>query len=42
MGKDTFLLEVPESLRGAVPKNYELQSSKKVSNVNVRIAYTLD
>ncbi|OAY70755.1 DNA mismatch repair protein MSH6, partial [Ananas comosus] len=29
VGKDTFLLEVPESLRGAVPKNYELQSSKK-------------
>ncbi|XP_072995622.1 DNA mismatch repair protein MSH6 [Typha latifolia] len=29
VGKDTYLIEVPESLRGAVPQNYELQSSKK-------------
>lgn len=30
VGKDTYLLEVPESLGGSVPRNYELQSSKKV------------
>ncbi|CAL9753886.1 unnamed protein product [Musa acuminata subsp. burmannicoides] len=29
VGKDLYLLEVPESLRGAVPAEYELQSSKK-------------
>lgn len=29
VGKDLYLLEVPEGLRGAVPRNYELQSSKK-------------
>ncbi|XP_038987619.1 DNA mismatch repair protein MSH6 isoform X2 [Phoenix dactylifera] len=29
VGKDMYLLEVPESLRGAVPSDYELQSSKK-------------
>ncbi|KAJ3705799.1 hypothetical protein LUZ61_009504 [Rhynchospora tenuis] len=29
VGKDTYLLEVPESSRGSVPRNYELQSSKK-------------
>ncbi|KAF4364558.1 hypothetical protein G4B88_012140 [Cannabis sativa] len=29
VGKDTYLLEVPESLRGRVPRDYELRSSKK-------------
>ncbi|KAJ4730458.1 DNA mismatch repair protein MutS [Rhynchospora pubera] len=29
VGKDTYLLEVPESSRESVPRNYELQSSKK-------------
>lgn len=29
VGKDTYLLEVPESLRGSIPKDYELRSSKK-------------
>lgn len=30
VGKDAYLLEVPESLRGSIPRDYELQSSKKV------------
>ncbi|XAR61404.1 hypothetical protein NMG60_11035096 [Bertholletia excelsa] len=29
VGKDTYLLEVPESLSSSVPKDYELRSSKK-------------
>ncbi|KAA3458880.1 DNA mismatch repair protein MSH6 isoform X2 [Gossypium australe] len=29
IGKDLYLLEVPESLRGSVPRDYELCSSKK-------------
>ncbi|XP_057966669.1 DNA mismatch repair protein MSH6 isoform X2 [Malania oleifera] len=29
VGKESHLLEVPESLRGTVPRNYELRSSKK-------------
>ncbi|KAL5560992.1 hypothetical protein UlMin_030739 [Ulmus minor] len=29
VGKDSYLLEVPESLRGCVPRDYELRSSKK-------------
>ncbi|WOK94006.1 DNA mismatch repair protein MSH6 [Canna indica] len=29
IGKDSYLLEVPENLVGAVPSEYELQSSKK-------------
>lgn len=29
IGKDLYLLEVPESLRGSVPRDYELRSSKK-------------
>ncbi|KAJ0987201.1 hypothetical protein J5N97_005557 [Dioscorea zingiberensis] len=29
VGKESYLLEVPESLRGIVPRNYELRSSKK-------------
>ncbi|KAJ3677409.1 hypothetical protein LUZ60_003133 [Juncus effusus] len=29
VGKDTYLLEVPERLRESIPRNYELQSSKK-------------
>ncbi|KAL1312736.1 hypothetical protein HN51_039337 [Arachis hypogaea] len=29
VGKDTYLLEVPENLRGKVPRDYELRSSKK-------------
>ncbi|KAE8660577.1 DNA mismatch repair protein MSH6 [Hibiscus syriacus] len=29
VGKDEYLLEVPESLRGSVPRDYELRSSKK-------------
>ncbi|XP_057474469.1 DNA mismatch repair protein MSH6-like [Actinidia eriantha] len=29
IGKDAYLLEVPESLSGSVPQNYELRSSKK-------------
>ncbi|KAE8662403.1 DNA mismatch repair protein MSH6 [Hibiscus syriacus] len=29
VGKDAYLLEVPESLRGSVPRDYELRSSKK-------------
>nr|XP_011465355.1 PREDICTED: DNA mismatch repair protein MSH6 [Fragaria vesca subsp. vesca] len=29
IGKDTYLLEVPESLGGSVPQDYELRSSKK-------------
>lgn len=31
VGKEAYLLEVPESLRGSVPRDYELRSSKKVS-----------
>lgn len=31
VGKETHLLEVPESLQGSIPQNYELRSSKKVS-----------
>lgn len=31
IGKDAYLLEVPESLCRSIPKEYELQSSKKVS-----------
>ena len=31
IGKEAYLLEVPESLRGRVPRDYELRSSKKVS-----------
>ncbi|KAH0467039.1 hypothetical protein IEQ34_004277 [Dendrobium chrysotoxum] len=30
VGKDTYLLEVPENLMSAVPQNYELRSSKKL------------
>ncbi|EXB28598.1 DNA mismatch repair protein Msh6-1 [Morus notabilis] len=29
VGKETYLLEVPESLRGHVPRDYELRSSKR-------------
>uniref|UniRef100_A0A0E0M117 DNA mismatch repair protein n=1 Tax=Oryza punctata TaxID=4537 RepID=A0A0E0M117_ORYPU len=29
VGKDIYLLEVSENLRGSVPRNYELQSTKK-------------
>ncbi|XP_042414294.1 DNA mismatch repair protein MSH6 isoform X1 [Zingiber officinale] len=29
IGKDSYLLEVPESLGGAIPMEYEMQSSKK-------------
>uniref|UniRef100_A0A0E0ES22 DNA mismatch repair protein n=1 Tax=Oryza meridionalis TaxID=40149 RepID=A0A0E0ES22_9ORYZ len=29
VGKDAYLLEVSENLRGSVPQNYELQSTKK-------------
>ncbi|KAF5181247.1 Dna mismatch repair protein muts [Thalictrum thalictroides] len=29
IGKDLYLLEVPESLRGSIPRDYELRSSKK-------------
>ncbi|KAL6130450.1 hypothetical protein ACLB2K_068829 [Fragaria x ananassa] len=29
VGKDAYLLEVPESLGGSVPQDYELSSSKK-------------
>ncbi|KAF6156960.1 hypothetical protein GIB67_039721 [Kingdonia uniflora] len=29
VGKDLYLLEVPESLQGCVPRDYELRSSKK-------------
>ncbi|PON72400.1 DNA mismatch repair protein [Trema orientale] len=29
IGKEAYLLEVPESLRGCVPRDYELRSSKK-------------
>ncbi|XXG53994.1 hypothetical protein AAC387_Pa03g1985 [Persea americana] len=29
VGKDEYLLEVPESLQGVIPRDYELQSSKK-------------
>ncbi|KAF5741530.1 DNA mismatch repair protein MSH6 [Tripterygium wilfordii] len=29
VGKETYLLELPESLRGSVPRDYELRSSKK-------------
>ncbi|XBH92070.1 hypothetical protein VPH35_083283 [Triticum aestivum] len=29
VGKDTYLIEVSESLRGSVPSDYELQSTKK-------------
>ncbi|XP_068662211.1 DNA mismatch repair protein MSH6 isoform X2 [Aristolochia californica] len=29
VGKESFLLEVPESLQGNVPRDYELRSSKK-------------
>lgn len=31
IGKDAYLLEVPESLSGSIPRDYELQSSKKVT-----------
>lgn len=30
IGKDAYLLEVPESLRESIPQDYELRSSKKV------------
>jgi DNA mismatch repair protein MSH6 len=30
VGKDTYLIEVSESLKGSVPSNYEMQSTKKV------------
>jgi hypothetical protein len=30
VGKDMYLIEVPESLGGSVPRNYELQCTKKV------------
>lgn len=29
IGKDAYLLEVPESLSGSIPRDYELRSSKK-------------
>ncbi|OVA16806.1 DNA mismatch repair protein MutS [Macleaya cordata] len=29
VGKELYLLEVPESLQGSIPRNYELRSSKK-------------
>lgn len=29
VGKDMYLLEVPETLRGSIPREYELRSSKK-------------
>lgn len=35
VGKDAYLLEVPESLRGSIPRDYELQSSKKVCGKRV-------
>jgi hypothetical protein len=30
VGKDMYLIEVPESLGASVPEDYELQSTKKV------------
>lgn len=30
VGKEAYLLEVPESLRGSIPRDFELRSSKKV------------
>lgn len=30
VGKEVYLLEVPESLQGSVPRDYELRSSRKV------------
>lgn len=33
VGKDEYLLEIPESLSGSVPHDYELCSSKKVKIV---------
>lgn len=30
VGKEAYLLEVPESLRGSIPHDYELRSSRKV------------
>lgn len=33
VGKEAYLLELPESLSGLVPQDYELRSSKKVSVV---------
>lgn len=34
VGKETYLLEVPESMGSCVPRDYELRSSKKVSRKN--------
>lgn len=34
VGKDSYLLEVPDSLKGRVPKDYELRSSKKVKKLS--------
>jgi hypothetical protein len=31
VGKDTYLIEVSESLKRSVPSNYEMQSTKKVT-----------
>ncbi|PIA61132.1 hypothetical protein AQUCO_00300566v1, partial [Aquilegia coerulea] len=33
IGKDLYLLEVPESLQGSIPRDYELRSSKKLSQI---------
>ncbi|KAL0371530.1 UNVERIFIED_CONTAM: DNA mismatch repair protein MSH6 [Sesamum angustifolium] len=35
IGKDAYLLEVPESLSPSIPKEYELRSSKKVRPVAI-------
>lgn len=37
VGKDTYLLEVPESLGGSVPRNYTLQASKKACVVHISV-----
>lgn len=37
VGKDKYLLEVPESLGGSVPRNYTLQASKKVCVVHISV-----
>lgn len=36
VGKETHLLELPENLQGNIPDNYELRSSKKVSEAFLR------
>ena len=39
IGKDTYLLEVAESLSGSVPCEYERRSSKKVDLVGLECSY---